>query len=287
MFGVVDSLRLRLEHRRKLARFSRWLPADRVVQTLEAERDAGAWHGDFQFVIDSAAPDFCCAGICSWYAPAPADAAVNAFPASAGEAQFSQLIDLAHLDKSRAMAIYRDQLLATSGTVVNWSDDWMRGDYVPNYHRAIDARRGGPGSELLSELHIPRAAAADYLATAAKIIRDDHAELIYGVLRLVEQDNETALAWARQPYASVIFNLHTQHDAASLARVAATFRRLLDAAIALGGSYYLTYHRYARPEQTLACYPQLPDVLRMKKKLDPHEVLDSDWDRYYRRVLKA
>lgn len=34
-----------------------------------------------------------------------------------------------------------------------------------------------------------------------------------GTIRLIERDDETFLAWARQPYACVIFNLHVVHTA--------------------------------------------------------------------------
>ena len=39
------------------------------------------------------------------------------------------------------------------------------------------------------------------------------ADLIYGTIRLIEPDTETALPWAREPYACVIFNLHVDHQA--------------------------------------------------------------------------
>ena len=35
--------------------------------------------------------------------------------------------------------------------------------------------------------------------------------MIYGTVRLIERDDETFLAWARDRYACVIFNLHVEH----------------------------------------------------------------------------
>jgi hypothetical protein len=52
---------------------------------------------------------------------------------------------------------------------------------------------------------------------------------------------------------------------------------LIDRAIEVGGSYYLTYHRWARADQVLACHPRLPELLREKQRLDPASVFDSDW----------
>src|SRR6266404_4187004 len=52
-----------------------------------------------------------------------------------------------------------------------------------------------------------------------------------------------------------------------------------------GGSYYLTYHRYATRKQVEACYPQFAEFLRLKKKYDPDERFQSDWYRHYRTMF--
>ena len=90
--------------------------------------------------------------------------------------------------------------------------------------------------------------------------------MIYGTVRLIEQDDETFLAWARKPYACVIFNLHVEHTPAAIESAAAAFRDLIDLGIAQGGSYYLTYHRWARKDQVERCYPQLPEFLVIKRR---------------------
>jgi hypothetical protein len=52
-----------------------------------------------------------------------------------------------------------------------------------------------------------------------------------------------------------------------------------------GGSYYLTYHRYATREQVEACYPQFPEFLRLKRQHDPEERFQSDWYRHYKKLF--
>ena len=59
---------------------------------------------------------------------------------------------------------------------------------------------------------------------------------------MVERDDEAVLTWAREPWACIIFNLHTPHDQAGLASSAEAFGMLIDLARTHGGSYYLTYH---------------------------------------------
>ena len=110
-------------------------------------------------------------------------------------------------------------------------------------------------------------------------------QLIYGTVRLIERDDESFLPWAKQPYACTIFNLHTVHSPEGLQRSQFAFRRLIDMAARRGGTYYLTYHRYATRNQVEACYAQFAEFLRLKKKYDPEERFQSDWYRHYRTMF--
>jgi hypothetical protein len=93
------------------------------------------------------------------------------------------------------------------------------------------------------------------------------------------------LAWARERYACVIFNLHVEHTPRGIAGAADAFRDLIDVAIAHGGSYYLTYHRWARQDQVEACHPRMREFLELKRRHDPHEVFQSTWYRHYRQMF--
>ena len=107
--------------------------------------------------------------------------------------------------------------------------------------------------------------------------RREGVNLVYGTVRLVERDLDSTLAWAREPWACTIFNLHVDHTPAAVARSGEHFRRLIDMAARRGGSYYLTYHRHATREQVLACHPEFPDLRALKLELRPREVFCSDW----------
>jgi FAD/FMN-containing dehydrogenase len=109
--------------------------------------------------------------------------------------------------------------------------------------------------------------------------------VIYGTVRMIERDTESFLAWAREDFACVIFNLHTEHSSAGIAAAADAFRALIDAALACGGSYFLTYHRWARRDQVEAAYPQFAEFLRHKSVHDPDHRLQSQWWRHYQKMF--
>lgn len=135
---------------------------------------------------------------------------------------------------------------------------------------------------MISEIYVRRNALTSFMEDVRRDFREHDVNLIYGTLRFIEKDDETFLPWARERYVCVIFNLHTQHDPAAVKKTTRDFRRLIDRGIQYGGSYFLTYHRWASREQVLACYPQFPEFLRLKRKYDPEERFQSDWYRHYR-----
>jgi FAD/FMN-containing dehydrogenase len=134
---------------------------------------------------------------------------------------------------------------------------------------------------MITEIYVPRRALVDFLADVRDDFRKQRISLIYGTIRLIERDDESFLAWAREAFACIIFNLHTSHCAAGIQHSASAFRRLIDLAIRYHGSYYLTYHRFARRDQLDACYPQFTQFLAEKKKFDPDGRFQSDWYRHY------
>lgn len=130
---------------------------------------------------------------------------------------------------------------------------------------------------MISELYVPKDKLHAFLLAAKSALRKEQADIIYGTVRMIEKDNESFLAWARENFSCVIFNLHINHDQVSLLRAKQSFRTLIDIAISMGGSYYLTYHRYATRNQLLHAYPQFKEFIARKKHYDPNGRFRSNW----------
>ena len=185
-------------------------------------------------------------------------------------------------DKARAFEEYAAFYRSTDGQSYD-SDTFQLSIYIDDYHRELDRRLGAncPGSETITELYVPLPALPDFMEAAAGELRRRRANVIYGTIRLIEQDDETFLNWARQPFACVVFNLHVDHTLEGIARVGDDLRSLIDLAADRGGSYFLTYNRFATPGQLKRCYPQFAEFLDLKRSYDPDEVFASDWYRHY------
>ena len=286
LFGAIASVTLRLARRRKVERVVEIIGADRLAADFEARIRDGFLYGDFQFSTDQDSDTFLDRGVFSCYRPVADDAPVAAAQKELSEADWAELLYLGHTDRRRAYELYTGYYLATSGQIY-WSDSHQRSTYLDGYHLEIDRRLAAPhaASELITEIYVPRADLAGFLAQVREDFRRHRVELIYGTIRLIERDDESFLAWARAPWACIIFNLHVAHTEDGRSKAAADFRRLIERAIERGGSYYLTYHRFAERRQVEACYPQFAEFLRLKRAHDPHERFQSDWYRHYRAMF--
>jgi FAD/FMN-containing dehydrogenase len=286
LFGVVTSATLRLAPRRKLERVVQVMDVEGLVPAFERRIADGFLYGDFQYATDAASDDFLRTGVFSCYRPVEDSRAMPAEQKELALEDWRRLLYLSHANKRRAFETYADYYLSTSGQLY-WSDTMQLGVYIDNYHDALDRQLGATerATEMITEIYVPRSALTPFLDDVRRDVRENRVDLIYGTIRLIERDDESVLAWARAPWACVIFNVHTVHTPEGLERSAAAFRRLIDHGLRYGGSYFLTYHRWATRPQVEACYPQFAEFLRLKRRHDPDGRFQSDWYRHHQAMF--
>src|SRR5882757_4408461 len=286
LFGIVTSVQFRLAPRKKVERVVEIRTVDDLIAAFEKRIAHGFQYGDFQFSIEPASEDFLHKGVFSCYRPVPMDTPMPPSEKQLTDENWRQLLYLAHTDKKQAFSKYADYYLSTNGQVY-WSDLHQLSTYPDNYHREIDDKLNTtyPATEMITEINVPRPALSGFLDEVREDFRKNKVELIYGTVRLIERDDESFLPWAKQSYACTIFNLHTIHSPGGLQRSEYAFRRLIDMAARRGGTYYLTYHRYATRNQVESCYPQFSEFLRLKRKYDPEERFQSNWYKHYRTMF--
>jgi len=285
LFGVISAVTLRLTPRRKLQRVVEVRRVDGLMEAFDARVADGCIYGDFQYDIDPSSDGFMHRGVFSCYRVVPDSTPMPAAQKELSDSDWAALLMMAHTDKSAAFDKYSSYYLTTNGQVY-WSDLHQMSTYLDDYHRVLDARlKRSRATEMITEIYVPRPRLGDFFAEVRDTFRNNQAEIVYGTVRLIEQDTETFLPWARQPWACTIFNLHVDHTPAGQERTADAFRALIDMAVRRGGSYFLTYHRHARREQVEACYPQMAEFLRFKRKYDPQLRFQSEWYRHYARMF--
>ena len=282
LFGVVTAVTLRLVPRIKVQRVVKLCSVEEIIDEFDERIRAGYLYGDFQFSTAQEDPQFLSRGVFSCYRPVEMNTPIPLRQLRLSASDWRRLTYFAHRNKLRAFAEFADFYLQSSGQIY-WSDTHQLSLYLDDYHRELDRALevDVAGSEMITELYVPRQRLADFMDDVREDFRRHSVDLIYGTIRLIERDTQTLLAWAKESYACVIFNLHVDHTADAIGNSASTFRRLIDIATHHNGSYFLTYHRHATREQLKRCYPQFDAFLAAKRRFDPQKLFQSDWYRHY------
>lgn len=283
LFGVIATVTLRLGERAPLRRLVNVMDVDEAVPAFYRRVSEGCLYGDFQYAIDPSDDDFLRRGVLACYAGAGAGAEVTEDGEGLTADQWMALLQLALTDKRKALQLYSQHYLSTHGNVY-WSDTMQLSTYVPSYVEVLShaGELSAPEESLvIGELYTPPGALLEFLDRSRRILRETGAEDIYGTIRAIREDTTTFLPWASQDFGCVIFNLRTRHTPEGVAHTAGVFRRLIDDALDLGGSFFLTYSRAATREQVERAYPGFEAFLRHKRRHDPELRFQSEWWRHY------
>jgi FAD/FMN-containing dehydrogenase len=288
LFGVISSIKLRLMPRTRLKRAVKVIDIDELMPAFEQRINQAYRYGDFQYMTDSTSPDFLRKGVFSCYLPV--DSNEKEPQRQHRELQiedWKKLYRLAFTDKGEAYKAYSEYYLSTNDQLY-WSDThqlsvYLGGDYYIKLNKELGFKDNA--SLMISEIYVPRNDLTRFMHDVRKVALKESCDIIYGTIRLIKKDEESFLAWAKEDYACIIFNLRVFHTPDGIEKAKRDFRALIDAALPYNGSYYLTYHRWALKDQVLACYPQFPEFLQMKQKYDPKEVIQSDWYRHYKTMF--
>ena len=146
-----------------------------------------------------------------------------------------------------------------------------------------DPQHEGPVRRV--QLLLPGVSVESFLARARSLCADWRIPLARVEQRPTRQEGETFLAWARQAYTQVSLSLGMPQTLGASVRVAQLCGEILDAGIALGGSFSIAQTVDASREQVEACYPAMRAFLAEKRKIDPAERITNAWYRHHRSLF--
>ncbi len=287
LFGVITTVGLRLSRRRKLRRRVEQRTLAELLPLIESRTKNGAPYGYFQYSIDQELEEFMRNGVLTTYEQVPVDTAIESETKDIDPELLAALLELAHSDRGAAYHKYAALELARDGEI-EWSDLHQLSSYPEGYHKKIEDHLGSEqaGADLILEVYVPRQRLISFVEDARYRLLKSGMPLVYGTIRFIESDKESFLAWAKQSYACVIFTPHVGSGDSPMQRARETCRQLERSAIKRGGSFCLTYNRFAGRGELDAAYPQFSDFLHLKKRYDPSEIFQSDWYRYYKGLYR-
>ena len=107
LFGVVTSVAVRLQPRRRIQRVVEVRRVNGLMDAFQSRINAGFLYGDFQFAIDPKAENFLSEGVFSCYKPVEDQSTSDEPPPKElSDESWRTLLQLAHSDKSKAFDAY-------------------------------------------------------------------------------------------------------------------------------------------------------------------------------------
>jgi FAD/FMN-containing dehydrogenase len=159
-------------------------------------------------------------------------------------------------------------------------DEIWRNDLMSEAVEVFENRKGN-AVDILHEYFIPREGVDAFSIALRQIIPEEEADLLNVTIRHIEPDNDTFLRYADQQMFAFVMLFHQERDQAGDDKMAELTRRLIDAALAVQGRYYLPYRLHATPAQFEAAYPQARTFFELKRKYDPSEIFRNQFYEKY------
>lgn len=139
---------------------------------------------------------------------------------------------------------------------------------------------------VLQEYFVPVEKIGEFVPKMAEILQRHRANVLNISIRHASTDPGTLLAWARGETFAFVLYYKQRTRANARQRVGVWTRELIEAALSVGGTYYLPYQPHGTPEQFHRAYPRAKGLFELKRRLDPgYRLRNVLWDKYYAPTL--
>jgi FAD/FMN-containing dehydrogenase/SAM-dependent methyltransferase len=156
-----------------------------------------------------------------------------------------------------------------------------------NYEASYDVAELEPRSRerstfVLQEYFVPVDRLSEFVPKMAGILRRFRVNAVNVSIRHAKADPGSLLAWAKEEVFALVLYYKQGTKPHQRDKVAVWTRELIDAVLAVGGSYYLPYQPHATSAQFRKAYPRAGEYFALKARLDPgHKFRNTLWNTYY------
>lgn len=156
-----------------------------------------------------------------------------------------------------------------------------------NYEASADVASLGPiatrnSTYALQEYFVPVTQFNAFVTQMAAILQAHEVDAVNISIRHAPGDSESFMSWAREEVFSFVLYYWQHVDVADREEVGVWTRKLVHAALSLGGTYYLPYQLHATQEQFSRGYPDARRLFALKAQVDPGKRFRNKlWDKYY------
>jgi FAD/FMN-containing dehydrogenase len=188
--------------------------------------------------------------------------------------------------------VFRAQIGSDSAKRARWYAETVAGPKsssgIASRNRLLNepvanlAGRDRARTDILHEYFLPPENLEAFLAACRTAIPASRQDLLNITLRYVQADPTSVLAYARERRVAAVMLFSQRMTGADDDDMGALTRRLIDAALEAGGSFYLPYRLHARRDQVRRAYPRLEEFVAGKRRYDPGLLFQNAmWQRYF------
>jgi FAD/FMN-containing dehydrogenase len=141
--------------------------------------------------------------------------------------------------------------------------------------------RSATSTDILHEYFIPTDGLANFVTAMKDLIPPSDANLLNVTVRMVKPDGDAFLRYADREMFSFVLLFEQARTKQADRQMESMTQKLIDAALAAGGRYYLPYRLHATRSQFLRAYPQATRFFELKRKYDPDELFQNEFYRKY------
>ena len=274
LFGVILDVDLRVVPNEEYRLERIVVPSDRYVAELEqrvrGQADVGMAYGRL-----SVAPDnFLREAILS---------VLHRVPTGTGKPSGVDFPEMPGLTR----AIFRGQVGSAYGKRLRWQAEKHLGGMLANRSLfrnqllgepvEVFANRSADSTDILHEYFVPSESFEAFLEELRTIIPRNRGDLLNVTVRHVLRDDDTFLRYADRDLIALVMLFNQARTGDGDAAMEAMTRELIDAALRLGGRYYLPYRLHATADQFHAGYPQAARFFELKRHYDPREIFQNSF----------
>lgn len=196
-----------------------------------------------------------------------------------------------HLE-TLARTVFRGSVGNDYGKRLRWDlERWTGGgvagthsrNAVMNHSSKFFTNNDPARSELLHESFLPHDAFEAFVAELRRIVpRHRDVDCLNITIRDICADTSSMLAYARQDVFAFVLLLNIARNPSGDQALGRMQRELIDATLALGGSFYLPYRCHATGDQLARAYPKLDVFRAQRERFDPKRILKNKFSEAYR-----
>jgi FAD/FMN-containing dehydrogenase/SAM-dependent methyltransferase len=148
--------------------------------------------------------------------------------------------------------------------------------------KELEPRSRIKATYVLQEYFIPVMRFDEFIGPMIDILQRYQVNALNISVRHARKDPGALMAWAKDEVFAFVLYYKQGVSQEAINKVGIWTRELIEATLAVNGSYYLPYQLHATPQQFRRAYPRAQEFFLLKQELDPENKFHNKlWDKYY------